>query len=128
MSRALKIALGVLAMAVVIGVFNFQSLRARILRLARSQKTEEQARREVLAPPVSTPTDKLVQAQIYWAVSTGGVAPVAVQLPLSDDPVQRAKQVLQELITSPPTADQRTLPADTNLLNSLYPAGRHRDR
>lgn len=119
MSRALKIALGILVVAVVVGVINFQSLRGHILRLARSQKTEEQARREVLAPPVSTPTDKLVQARIYWAGPTGSVAPFAVQLPLSDDPVERAKQVLQELITSPPTPDQRTLPADTELLN-LY--------
>lgn len=117
MSRNLKIVLAILGVAVVIGIISFISLRGRILRLDQSQKSEEQARRELLAPPISTPTDKTVHAQIFWAAAADKVAPVDVQLPLSDDPVQRAKQVLQELIASPPTTDQRTLPADAELIS-----------
>ena len=40
-------------------------------------------------------------------------------MPLSAEPVKRAKQVLNELITDAPTTDQRTLPADAVLLG-LY--------
>jgi spore germination protein GerM len=58
-------------------------------------------------------------AEIYWAVAgnVGALAPVAVQLPLSADAVQRCKQLLNALILSPPTPAQRTLPADTALLD-----------
>jgi Sporulation and spore germination len=41
---------------------------------------------------------------------------VQVELTLSADPVQRAKQVLDELISSPPIPEQRTLPADATVL------------
>jgi hypothetical protein len=117
MSRTTIIALCALVAAVIAGLLLFPGLRKRIRRLATNPISEEQARREVLTPPVSTPTDKLVEANIYWAASAGTVAPVAVKLPLSDDPTERSKQVLQDLISSPPTADQRTLPAETVLLS-----------
>jgi Sporulation and spore germination len=117
MTRNLKIILGVLAVAVVIGLIAFGELRGRIERLARSQKTEEQARSEVLAPPISTPTDKMVTAKIFWAAGPDKLVPIDVQLPLSADQVQRAKQVLRELIANAPTLEQRTIPADVLLLN-----------
>ena len=116
MSRKLKIFLGILAVAVVIGLISLRSLRQRVNRLAEAQKAEEKARLEVLTPPISTPTDVMVSAKIFWAAGPDKVAPVEIQLPLSADPVQRAKQVLRALIENPPTPEQRTLPADAQLL------------
>jgi Sporulation and spore germination len=115
-TRKFKIIVAILAVAVVIGLISFRSLRQRVNRLAESQKAEEKARLDVLAPPISTPTDVLVTAKIFWAAGPDKVAPVEIQLPLSADPIQRAKQVLRALIANPPTPDQRTLPADAQLL------------
>ncbi len=126
MSRRMKMALAVLMIAVVAGAFALRSLRRHVLRLSQTQKSEEQARREVIAPPISTPTDVLVKAKIFWASATapGRLEPVEVELPLSADPVQRSKQVLQVLITRPPTPEQRTLPADAELIDFyLLPDG-----
>ena len=116
MARNLKIILAILAVAVLVGLISLRSLRVHLARLSQNQKTEEKARLEVLAPPISTPTDVTVSANIFWAAGPGSVAPVVVQLPLSADPVQRAKQVLHALIANPPTPQQRTLPADTQVL------------
>ncbi|HKQ86219.1 MAG TPA: GerMN domain-containing protein [Candidatus Acidoferrales bacterium] len=117
MPRTAKIALIVLAVAVVIGVISFSSLRRRVNRLqGQDQTADEKARQAVLAPPISTPTDEEVTATIFWAAGANKIAPVQVQLPLSADPVHRARQVLLALIDNPPTAGQRTLPADTELL------------
>jgi len=115
-TRNLKIALVILAVGVVIGLLSLRSLHRRVERLAQMQAAEEQARREVLAPRISTPTDVKVQAKIFWASGVDRVAPVVVELALSADPVERSKQVLQALMTSPPTPDQRTIPADAELL------------
>lgn len=115
-ARNLKIALAILTVGVVIGLLSLRSLHRRVERLAQMQAAEEQARREVLAPPISTPTDVKVQAKIFWASGADKVAPVVVELALSADPVERSKQVLQALMTSPPTPDQRTIPADAELL------------
>ena len=116
MPRNLKIVLIVLGVAVLIGLVSLGSLHRRIQRLAKPPAVEEQARRDLLAPPISTPTDVMVHAKIFWAAGPDRVAPVEVDLPLSADPVQRSRQVLQELITEPPDPEQRTLPADTALL------------
>lgn len=117
MARWVKIAVIVLAVAVVIGVVSFGRLRRSVKRLqGQDQTADEQARQAVLAPPISTPTDQEVTATIFWAAGANKIAPVQVQLPLSADPTQRARQVLQELIANPPTSGQRTLPADTELL------------
>lgn len=116
MPRNVKIVLAVLAVAVVIGLISLRSLRQRVARLAEVQKAEEKARLEVLAPPISTPSDVMVTSKIFWAAGPDSVAPVEIQLPLSADPVQRSKQVLRALIANPPTPEQRTLPADTQLL------------
>ena len=57
-----------------------------------------------------------MKASIFWAGGPDGVAPVQIELPLSADPVQRSRQLLHALIADPPTPDQRTIPADTDLL------------
>lgn len=116
MTRNWKIFIAILAAGVVIGVVSLRSLHRRMARLAQTEVTEEQARHEVLAPPVSTPTDVPVKASIFWAGGPDGVAPVQIELPLSADPVQRSRQLLHALIADPPTPDQRALPADTDLL------------
>jgi Sporulation and spore germination len=114
--RGLKIILAILAIAVVVGLISLRTLQRRMHRLRELQSVEEQARHAVLAPPISTPTDVTVKAQIFWAAGSDKVAPVAVNLPLSADPVQRSRQLIQALIANPPTDEQRTLPADTTLL------------
>ncbi len=115
--RPAKIALVVLAIAVVIGVISFGSLRRRVNVLhGQNQTADEQARQAVLSPPISTPADQEGAATIFWAAGANKIAPVQVQLPLSADPVHRARQVLLALIDNPPTSSQRTLPADTELL------------
>jgi len=116
MARKWTIVIGALAVAVAIGLLSFNGLRQRIRRLSEAQSVEEQARREVLAPPITTPTDVTVAAKIFWAAGPDQLAPVIIQLPLSADPAQRAKQVLHSLIASPPTPEQRMLPADAELL------------
>lgn len=116
MPRNVKVAIAVLAVAVIIGLLSLGGLRKHMQGLNVSQSTEEQARRAVLEPPITTPTDKTVEAKIYWAAGPGKVAPVEIELPLSADPVERSRQLLQTLISNPPTADQRTLPAGTTLL------------
>jgi Sporulation and spore germination len=116
MARKWKIVIGCLVVAVIIGLVSFQGLRQRIRRLSQTQSVEEQARREVLAPPITTPTDVTVAAKIFWAAGPDQLAPTTIQLPLSADPVQRSKQLLRALIASAPTAEQRTLPSDAELL------------
>jgi len=116
MPRGYKIAFLILAVAVVIGLVSLRSLRTRVKRLGQQTQTSDvQARRAVLAV-VSTPTDAPVTATIFWAAGADKIAPVQVQLPLSADPAQRARQVLLALIANPPAPDQRTLPADTEIL------------
>jgi len=116
MARKWKVVIGILVVAVVIGLVSFRDLWQRIQRLSQSQTVEEQARREVLAPPITTPTDVMVNAKLFWSAGQDTLAPVDTPLPLSADPVQRSKQVLHALIASPPSAEQRTLPADVEIL------------
>lgn len=116
MPRNVKIAIAILVVAVVIGLISLGSLRSHMKGLEVTQSSEEQARRAVLEPPISTPTDQPVEAKIFWAAGSGKVAPVQIELPLSADPVERSRQLLQALIANPPTPDQRTLPASTTLL------------
>jgi Sporulation and spore germination len=116
MPRNLKIALGILAVAVLIGLASLGGLHQRLRHLSENPSTDEQARRAVLTPPIATPTDATVQAKIFWAAEADKLASVDVKLSLSSDPVERSKQVLNELISNPPTPERRTLPADTTLL------------
>lgn len=107
-----------LIVAVAFGAIHFPALHRRVQNLARPARTEEQARREVVQPPIATPTDVNVKAQIFWAsgVSAGAMEPVEVELALSGDPVRRAKQLIHTLIMESPSPQRRTLPADVALL------------
>ncbi len=116
MPRAMKIVIGVLVVAVLIGLVSFRSLRRRMQRLAELQTADEKARHDLLAQPISTSSDVTVSAKIFWAAGSDKIAPVQIQLPLSADPVERSRQLLHELTVDPPTPGQRTIPADTVLL------------
>jgi hypothetical protein len=116
MPRAMKIVIGLLIVAVLIGLISFRSLHRRVQRLAELPTADEKARHEVLATPISTPTDVTVNAKVFWAAGSDRIAPVQVQLPLSANPVERSRQLLNELTVNPPTPGQRTIPADTALL------------
>ncbi|MGH9773519.1 MAG: GerMN domain-containing protein [Candidatus Acidiferrales bacterium] len=119
MTRQLKIFIGILAIMVIGGLIYLRILNRRVARLAQMQATEEQAGREVVAPQITTPTDKPVKAQIFWAAAdrSGSLAPVEIEMPLSADRAERGKQVLHALIAAPPTPAQRTLPADLVLFD-----------
>ena len=124
MPRTLKLALGLLAVAVLIGLVSLREMHRRIARLGELQSSEERARHEVLAPPISTPTDVTVKAKIFWAAGPDHLAPVEMDLPLSADPVQRSRQLVRALLALPPTPAQRTMPADAVLLGFyLLPDG-----
>jgi len=118
LSRGLKTTIVVLAAMVALGLGTLPGLRQAVQRLRRTPRTEEQARREVMQEPISTPTDVKVQAQMYWlsAASPTSLEPTAIQLPLSADPVERSKQLLNALIARAPAPEKRTLPAEATLL------------
>ncbi len=128
MARKWKIAIGVLAVAVIAGLVAFHSLRQRIQRLSQAQSVEEEARREVLALPITTPTDVTVAAKIFWAAGPDQVAPVTIQLPLSADPVQRAKQVLARADCFSPGGRAAHPARGCRTSRLLRPSGWHRHR
>lgn len=115
MPRNLKIALGILTVAVLIGLASLGRLHERVKNLSENPHADEEARREVMTAPIATPTDVTVPAKIFWQTAPDQLAPATVALPLSADPVERSKQVLDALIARP-SAQQRTLPADATLL------------
>jgi hypothetical protein len=115
MSRRMKIAIGVLAALVVAGVIYLPGLYRRVVGLGRLPNSEEAERREAVQPPVLTPTDAPVKAQLYWASAAGALEPTTIELKLSADPVERGKQLIAALIARPPSADARTLPAAASL-------------
>ncbi len=119
MSRQLQIILIVVLSAVLAALFSLHALHRRVAHTEPAQAVEEQERRAVIAPPVSTTTDVQSSAQIFWISATqpDRLAPVTVQLPLSSDPAERAKQLLNELISNPPTPAQRTLPQAVTVLD-----------
>ncbi|HKW87869.1 MAG TPA: GerMN domain-containing protein [Candidatus Acidoferrales bacterium] len=119
MERWQKLTVAGLILTVILGLIYARILHRRVTQLKETRATEEQERREVIAPPISTPTDVNVNAHIFWVSATQAdqFAPVSVQLPLSADPTQRGKQLIGELIANPPTPAQRTLPAGATLLS-----------
>jgi spore germination protein GerM len=118
MSRRWKIAIAVLVMSVVAGLLTFPSLLRNMLPLKEASTSEEQSRREIVQPALETPSDVAVTAHLFWASDTkiGTLEPTDIQLSLSKEPVQRAKQLIAALIARAPSEAQRTLPADTVLL------------
>jgi spore germination protein GerM len=69
-------------------------------------------------PTVINPSDPKVKAKLFWAseADDGTLSPVNVDLPLSSDPVLRAKQVLNTLLAGPVDTELRTVPPDAALL------------
>ena len=118
MSKGLKTTIVILTAMVALGLLTLPGLRQAVRRLQTTPRTEEQARREVMQEPISTPTDVQVQAQIYWlsAASPNSLEPTTIQLPLSADPAERSKQLLNALIARSPSVEKRTLPAEAILL------------
>jgi spore germination protein GerM len=94
-------------------------LRRRMRRAARQQQqSEEQARRELIQPVPLNPGDPRVKTKFFWLSDSdeSALAPVVVELPLSNDPVLRSKQILNTLLAGPVDAEQRTLPPEAVLL------------
>jgi hypothetical protein len=116
-----------LALAVMAAAIYFPILRRRVQRAARlQQQSEEQARRELTLTLPANPGQPRVKTKLFWASSTedGVLVPTTVDLPLSDDPVLRAKQVLNTLLAGPVDTELRTLPPDAALLEFyLLPDG-----
>src|SRR5499427_6650523 len=112
----LLVGLGVI---VVIAAIYFPKLKRRVKTTAHiTQPSEEQARRELTPPSPASASDPIVKARMFWASDEdeSALAPVAVDLALSPDPVLRAKQVLNTLLAGPVDSDLRTLPPDAALL------------
>lgn len=118
---------GGLAFAVLAAAIYFPILRRRVRQAGKTAPaSEEQARRELLLAATGPPGAPRVKAKLFWALpgQDGGVAAVIVELPLSNDPVLRAKQVLDTLLAGPVDAELRTLPPDAALLEFyLLPDG-----
>jgi hypothetical protein len=111
--------LGALFLAVVIAAIYLPILRRNIRQAAKlQQRSEEQARRELTQPTVINPSDPKVKAKLFWAsgADDGTLSAVSVELPLSNDPVLRAKQVLNTLLAGPVDTELRTVPPDAALL------------
>ncbi len=118
-ARWMRWLVGVLAVAVLFAAIYVPRLRHRVRELRRNeQRSEEYARRELAQPVILSPGDVKVKARMFWASgdAPGSLAPVTIELPLADDPVLRAKQVLNTLLAGPVDAELRTLPADAALL------------
>jgi hypothetical protein len=110
---------GVLFIAVIGAAIYFPALRNQVDKARQlTEKTAEQARRELL--PISPPSsgDPRVRTKMFWGSSAndGTLKPVIVELPLSRDPVSRSKQVLNTLLAGPVDPEARTLPSDAALL------------
>jgi spore germination protein GerM len=110
---------GILLAAVIGAALYFPALRGQVNKARQiTEKTAEQARRELLpiAPPSSG--DPKVKVKMFWGTTSDDATlkPVIVELPLSSDPVMRSKQVLNTLLAGPVDPEARTLPSDAALL------------
>jgi Sporulation and spore germination len=107
-----------LVLAVIIAAAYFPVLRRRMRQPAQvAQQSEEQARRE-LTQQTAAGAEPMGKAKLFWSsgAEDGSLMPVTVDLPLANDPVLRAKQVLNTLLAGPVDTDLRTLPPDAVLL------------
>jgi hypothetical protein len=126
MPPKIKWAIAALCAAVLIGLFYLPRLWRGARDLGKPATSDEQARREIVQPPIVTATDVKVRTKLFWiSASNPSVLDAEdVSLALSADPVQRARQLVNALVLSPPTPQQRTLPADAALLDFyLLPDG-----
>jgi Sporulation and spore germination len=111
--------LGGLFGAVIIAGLYFPILKQRVKQTAKIQpQSEEQARRELTQSLTANPTEVRVNAKLFWASKAhdSSLTPVIVELPLSNEPALRAKQVLNTLLAGPADPELRTLPPDAVLL------------
>lgn len=110
---------GGLLAAVLAAALYFPALRRQVDRAKQlTEKTAEQARRELIpAAPIAS-GDPKVRAKMFWGTreQDGKLSPVSVELPLSNDPPLRARQVLNTLLAGPVDPESRTLPPDAALL------------
>jgi Sporulation and spore germination len=110
---------GILAVAVIAAALYFPALRRQVNRAKTiTEKTAEQARRELLPPTPTTSSEPMVKAKMFWGSTAGDatLVPVTVELPLSNDPTLRAKEILNTLLAGPVDPEARTLPPDAALL------------
>ena len=120
MSRGLRWLIAFLCLGVILAAIYLPILRRRMKLAAKlQQQSAEQARRELTQPVPVNPADARVKATMFWASgnSDGLLTPTIAELPLSNDPVLRSKQVLNTLLAGPVDAERRTLPADAALLS-----------
>ena len=84
MTRLWKIGIAVLAVLAFAAVLTFPALLHNVLGLRRANRSNEQARRNIL-PPLSTPTDTREKAQLFWLSpsSPDTLEPATVELNLS---------------------------------------------
>jgi hypothetical protein len=117
MSRAFRITLLLLLLAVLAGVLEIPSLRLQLLGPGRQEQSDEEARREVIRPLPEGPQFKKEKAFIFWlsAETPGTLVPIETLLPLGPDPMQRARTVLEALIADAPSPEQRVLPVGAAL-------------
>jgi len=111
--------IGGLAGAVIVAAIYFPTLRSRLRKASKvQQQSEEQARRELTQALSANPGEPRVKVKLFWAsdAEDGTLSPVTAELPLSSDPVLRAKQVLNTLLAGPVDPELRTLPPDAVLL------------
>jgi Sporulation and spore germination len=119
MARWIRWVVGVLCVAVLVGAIYFPILRRRLRAAAKlQQQSAEQARRELMQAVPINPGEPRVKAKLFWASgdSDGMLVDSTVELPLSNDPVLRSKQLLNTLLAGPVDAELRTLPPDAVLL------------
>jgi hypothetical protein len=110
---------GGLLVAVIAAALYFPALRRQVKRAKQlTGETAEQARRELLRPAVEISGLPKVKAKMFWGSggADGSLTPVIVELPLSNDPALRAKEILNTLLAGPVDAEARTLPPDAALL------------
>ena len=109
---------GGLLVAVIAAALYFPALRRQVnVAKQLTEKSAEQARRELLPPAPVSSGDPKVRVKMFWGSKAGdSFTPVTVELPLSTEPVLRAKQVLNTLLAGPIDPEARTLPADAALL------------
>jgi hypothetical protein len=113
-----RIVIGLVALVLAAAIY-FPILKRRVKRQAQvQQKSEEQARRELVQSLSASSNEPKVKAKLYWAedAETAELTATTVELPLSNDSVLRAKQVLNTLLAGPVDAELRTLPPDAALL------------
>lgn len=110
---------GILLIAVIGAAIYFPALRRQVNKAKElTEKSAEQARRELLPIAPITSGDPKVKVKMFWGSRSqpGALTPVVVELPLSKEPVLRAKQVLNTLLAGPVDAELRTLPPDAAML------------